>query len=125
MRFPLEKGKIRVTCTCGFSFMADPDDPGLFKDASFDLGTPAKSEKRRFFDALLSGSGNMSLKKIKTAFIQGLYNYKYKIQNFRLLPTKEKIRMIAFLAAVIVLIILILYVTFYYQKPARGSGIII
>ncbi|HOO72382.1 MAG TPA: hypothetical protein PK926_11525 [Spirochaetota bacterium] len=105
--------------------MADPDDPALFKDASFDLGTPAQSEKRKFLDALFSGSGTISLKKIKTAFIQGLYNYKYKIQNFRLLPTKEKIRMIGFLAAVIVLIVLLVYFTFYYQKPARGSGIII
>ena len=37
IRFPIDRGRIRVTCECGSTFLADPDDPSLYNDAAFDL----------------------------------------------------------------------------------------
>lgn len=82
LRFPIDRGKIKISCTCGFSFTADPDDPELYTDAEFDL-----KEK----------SGEKTSKKtgdrhIKGMLIRRILQYKYDLQNFPLLPVKEKIR---------------------------------
>ena len=37
LRFPIDKGTIKVTCNCGYSFIANPDNTDIYKDASFDL----------------------------------------------------------------------------------------
>lgn len=39
LRFPIDKGVIKVKCICGNSFFADPDKPDLYKNAQFDLSS--------------------------------------------------------------------------------------
>ena len=46
LRFPIDRGKILVRCGCGHSFVADPDDPLLYRDGRFDLGAE-RAEKRK------------------------------------------------------------------------------
>lgn len=106
LRFPLTKGKIRVTCVCGYSFTADPDDPALYRNAEFDLSekshrteTPGKHREfqfRRFFNF--------------DAVIKELYIFKYRMQNFRLLPASEQKR-ILLKVTFIMLGLLLLYFT--------------
>jgi hypothetical protein len=95
IRFPIDRGKIRVTCECGSTFLANPDDPTLYKDAAFDLKT-AEDKKSRGYPCnklllkLQESYRNFNLKEISSKTINRLFDYKYKIQNFRLLPTTEQ-----------------------------------
>lgn len=126
LRFPLEKGKIRVSCTCGFSFIADPDDPALFKNSSFDLSDgKAKPGGQGFIDRVLGALESIEPRKIKANVIRALYDFKYRIQNFRLLPTREKLKVLAVIAAVIAAALLIAFAVNYFQKPELGDGNIV
>lgn len=109
IRFPLNKGKIRVNCQCGHSFIADPDDKSLYKNGSFDLSeNPGKAKSSNsFFNRLAS------LKKtpVKESIIKNLYDAKYTMQNFKLLPTDVQKKIIlkiiiisVLLAALIILL---------------------
>ena len=42
LRFPIDSGVVKVRCRCGYSFLADPDDPQLYADATFDLSLKKK-----------------------------------------------------------------------------------
>jgi hypothetical protein len=125
LRFPIEKGKIRVTCACGQSFIADPDDPDLFANASFDLKGPGHTKaplsawlKAPFATVPAPGE-------IKKTLIAALYSFKYRIQNFSLLPSREKIRLIALLSALIALAILIVVYACRDRQAVPVDGMII
>ncbi|MCU0846336.1 MAG: hypothetical protein MUD12_00430 [Spirochaetes bacterium] len=45
LRFPIDKGKLRIKCRCGASFTADPDDPSLYRDSEFDIKPEKKKER--------------------------------------------------------------------------------
>lgn len=96
IRFPLDKGKIKVKCACGYSFIADPDDKSLYRTGKFDLN---KNNKRN----------HINLKQFPDSIIKKLFNAKYTLQNFRLLPSSEQRRIILYLIGYIVLIIGIIY----------------
>ncbi len=90
VRFPIDRGAIRVTCACGNSFLADPDDTALYEGARFDLASPGPKKKR---------SNNMPPgKTLRTLVDRGVrrgYDLAYRFQNFFLLPTREQIKLAA------------------------------
>ena len=101
LRFPIDKGKIRVRCACGHDFIADPDNPGLYTDARFDVrhDTRKRGSTFRRFGKLLE---RLDIGKTRTEIITGLLSIKYRLQNFRLLPGAEQ-RRIAFVVVIILL----------------------
>jgi hypothetical protein len=92
LRFPIDKGTIRVTCACGYSFIANPDDTGIYHDASFDLSrTRCGLKKMAPFRKWIGG---IRVKGLVPFLITGLLDVKYRFQNFRLLPAGEKKKLI-------------------------------
>lgn len=102
IRFPLDRGTIRVSCDCGYSFLADPDDRALYIDATIDL-TPGPTEPRpslREITGILIqriksvkekfSSPRIDLGHTKQIFIRRIYDAKYWIQNYHLHPDSEK-----------------------------------
>ncbi len=117
LRFPIDRGKIKISCSCGFSFTADPDSPELYKGAEFDLnGRPAEKTSEK-----LSG------KQKKEKIIQKLYQYRYDIQNFPLLPAKQKLKITAETLLVLICIgaaaALILYFRGFFSPADVGTYI--
>jgi len=105
IRFPLDRGKIRVRCVCGHAFIADPDDPALYNDGTFDLAY----KKNR--------SINLDFSAIMEKVIQSLFNFKYRIQNFGLLPSSEQRKVIITVMIVFgILLIVIFALVFYFQR---------
>ncbi len=113
LRFPIDSGKIKVQCRCGYSFVADPDDPVLYNDATFDLALKKKPKTRLSYTSI-----------IKT-IIEKLYSYWYTLGNFRLLPTKDKIKVIAIALVIILLLLLFVYYIFFWHSQTPENGIVI
>jgi hypothetical protein len=111
LRFPIDKGTIKVKCPCGYSFVANPDNSDIYKDASFDLSRSTCGLKRMTrLKRMMDGT---KFDQFAPIIINKIFDLKYKIQNFRLLPAAEKKKfLIAFgiVGAAIVGIIVILYV---------------
>jgi hypothetical protein len=95
LRFPIDKGTLRVKCACGYSFIANPDNPDMFKDASFDLSHSTCGVKK--MAPLRQALAGIKFDRIIPAIITGSLEIKYKIQNFRLLPGAEKKRIILYI----------------------------
>ncbi len=111
LRFPIDKGTIKVKCPCGYSFVANPDNSDMYKDASFDLSRSTCGLKR--MTRLKSVMDGIKLDQFVPFIINKIFDLKYKIQNFRLLPAEEKKKfLIAFsiVGAAIVGIIVMMYV---------------
>jgi len=85
----------------------------LYQGATFDLSLKKKPKK------------NLSPKSITKTLIEAIYSYWYTLGNFRLLPTKEKIKVIAIIIAIIILFVLIVYYIFLWHPQPPESGIII
>ncbi len=113
LRFPIDAGIVKVRCRCGYSFLANPDDPALYTDATFDLSLHKKS-KRAF-----------SAKSIVHTIIETMYSYWYTLGNFKILPTKDKIKIIAVAIAVILLSMIIVYYIFFTNPQPPENGIVI
>jgi len=100
LRFPIERGTIKVKCPCGCAFIADPDNTDTYKDARFDLNNkrpprPAKPP-------------------LKERVMRGIWQYKYNLQNIRLLTGKTRMNtimvtglIVLFLFSLICLIVII------------------
>ena len=102
LRFPIDKGTIRVKCSCGFDFIADPDDTEMYNNASFDLSrTTFGLKKLNSFRRAVSG---FQFGAVGPYSINKLLNAKYKIQNVKLLPDSEKKRIILIIIAVMAII---------------------
>ena len=84
LRFPIDKGKLKVKCQCGYSFVADPDDTKLYRKGHFDLKNKSTLNKKFNFDQIIP------------KLIKKFYNIKYKLQNFKLLPTSEQKKIILY-----------------------------
>ena len=78
LRFPIDKGKIKVKCQCGYFFIADPDDTKLYKKGNFDIKEKLRKKKEFNLDHIIR------------QLIEKIYDLKYKLQNFKLLPTSEQ-----------------------------------
>ena len=124
LRFPIDKGTIKVTCNCGYSFIANPDNTDIYENASFDLSHTTGSLKK--MTPLRSALSTIQFDQIIPAMINRFLAVKYKIQNFRLLPgaEKKKIALILFLscAGVIGVIVTIYLLT---RMSDTGGTIII
>ncbi|HSV96000.1 MAG TPA: hypothetical protein VLM75_03590 [Spirochaetota bacterium] len=124
LRFPIDKGTIRVRCACGHGFIADPDNPALYTNARFDVkhgkrGKGAASSRFRDF------FGRMYIGKIREAIIIGLLSIKYKLQNFRLLPVVEQRRITAIVVIILLAIVLLGYLLCGRGAVPKGSDIFI
>lgn len=111
LRFPIDKGTIKVKCPCGYTFVADPDNTDMYKDATFDLSHTTCGLKR--MTRLKSFMAGKRFDQLFPFIINRIYDFKYKFQNFRLLPTAEKKKFLitfSIVGAAIVGIIVILYV---------------
>jgi hypothetical protein len=121
LRFPIDKGTIKVKCNCGYSFIANPDDTGIYKDASFDLSHTKGTLKK--MTPLRSAIDQMRFDQIIPALINKFLDVRYKIQNFRLLPDAEKKKIMLVLvlsfAGVISVIITIYYLTHLSDSPGK------
>jgi hypothetical protein len=111
IRFPIDKGTIRVKCTCGYNFIANPDDTGIYRDASFDLSHTTPGLKK--MTPLRRWIGDIRVRGFVSFLITGALNLKYKIQNFSLLPDVEKKKIVLaflFIGAGIIGLIVTLYI---------------
>jgi len=98
LRFPIDKGKIKINCACGYSFLADPDDPSIYKKAKFDIKPETGGLLRKNWKKKVS---EIDSEKIKSRIINDLLQFKYDLQNFKLLPSSRKKKIIAIIAAII------------------------
>ncbi len=111
VRFPIDKGKIRVRCTCGYDFIADPDEPALYKNARFDLRHDEKN-KPGLYQHLRKRLERVDIGKTPETLITGLLSIKYKLQNFRLLPAAEQRRITVIAVIIILALVLLGYLLF-------------
>jgi hypothetical protein len=123
LRFPVDKGKIKVNCACGRSFIADPDDTALYRGSVFDIRS--RSRDNAFNRKIKEVAGR--LKKFGSApsargIIGAVYGFKYKMQNFRLLPAKEQRNIVLFLSFMAMLLIFLIYL-FVSGWPNPGNSI--
>ncbi len=92
LRFPIDKGIIKVKCNCGYSFIANPDNTDIYKNASFDLSHTTGSLKK--MAPLKSAIDSIRFDQFIPSLINKFLAVKYKTQNFRLLPDAEKKKII-------------------------------
>ncbi|HQO38951.1 MAG TPA: hypothetical protein PK986_00635 [Spirochaetota bacterium] len=108
IRFPLDRGRIKVSCRCGYTTLIDPDDTALYKSGEFDLKTQNQDPGRSsgFFDSL-----NSLLDKFTWhSFINELLEIKYKLQNIKHLPDRERNKIVVFMLALIIIIAAVIYI---------------
>lgn len=124
LRFPIDKGTIKVTCNCGYSFIANPDNTDIYKDASFDLSHTTGTLKK--MAPLKSAIDSLRFDQIIPSMINKFLDLKYKVQNFRLLPDAEKTKILLLLflsCAGLIGVIVIIYLLNSMAEP--GGKIII
>jgi hypothetical protein len=98
LRFPIDKGTIRIKCSCGYDFIANPDNTAIYDNAVFDLSySRCALKKMSRFTRAMEG---IRLNQIVPALITTAFELKYKLQNFRLLPDVEKKKIILVFAIV-------------------------
>ncbi|HOP62578.1 MAG TPA: hypothetical protein PK358_10745 [Spirochaetota bacterium] len=102
LRFPLDKGKIKIRCHCGYETVIDPDDTSLYRKGRFDL-KPGKTEKK---NKASKNSFNITIQNL----IRALYNIKYSIQNLKHMPDRERNRIMLIILLPLLLLAAILYV---------------
>lgn len=110
IRFPLDKGRIKVTCTCGYSFLADPDDTNIYRNGEFELKSKKSSVMGLFSRIERLFSSSSTEKFTWDHIINRVLKIKYKLQNFRLLPTVEQKKILTIILAVIIIIIVVILI---------------
>jgi len=118
LRFPIDKGTIKVTCNCGYSFVANPDNTDIYKDASFDLSHTTGTLKK--MTPLKSAIDSLRFDQIIPSMINKFLDLKYKVQNFRLLPGAEKMKILLLLflsCAGLIGVIVIIYILNSMAEP--------
>ncbi len=104
VRFPIDEGIIQVTCRCGNSFRADPDDPALYRDGRFDLeGKKKPSPLKKIIP------DSRTLRKLPGRIVNSFLNLKYDTQNLPLLTDRDRFMVIIRLVAVGTLLFLIIF----------------
>ncbi|MCL1910731.1 MAG: hypothetical protein FWG13_00795 [Leptospirales bacterium] len=108
LRFPIDRGIIRVKCLCGYSFTLDPDDTGIYKDARFDLSANA-------------GRGAQPSRKppLKERVMRGIWQYRYNLQNISLLTGKARRNVIIVTALIVLFFLSILCLILILMTPPQ------
>ena len=104
LRFPIDKGIIKVSCQCGSDMIIDPDNTELYKDGKFDLASDSKKRQNKNF--IKSFTNKINFRKI----INSLLELKYKLQNISLMPDRERNRALLYLFFIIIILIFLLYI---------------
>lgn len=112
LRFPIDKGRIKVKCPCGHSFTADPDDTVLYNNSEFDLTSAGSSAGKSRLGALSQTIKQFKADQIIGIIISGLYNLKYKLQNYKLLSSSERRKLTIILISILVILIMIIFCYF-------------
>lgn len=107
LRFPLDKGKIKIRCGCGHEAVIDPNDTSLYKKGRFDLKSQDSSKNKKKKPVKKTGSLFD-----KDKVIRKLYDVRYALQNFKHLPDREKLRILLLILLPVLLFILIIYAFF-------------
>ncbi len=123
LRFPIDKGTIRVKCSCGYNFVADPDNTEMYNNASFDLSRTTFGLKK--LNSLRRAVSGLQFSNFGPYAINKFLNAKYKIQNFKLLPDSEKRQIIITLFLVIAVIAGIMALLFFSSFICGPKKIII
>ena len=80
LRFPIDRGKIQVRCSCGYQFIANPDNSKLYNDAKFDLSYDIRrGQKRQDSIDIKKFFYNLRLNELFPKIIERLLNFKYKL----------------------------------------------
>ncbi len=85
LRFPIDRGKIKIRCTCGYTEIVDPDSKVLYREGKFDLG---HEDRQSTFTGLKERLSRITLKKM----INQLLDFKYRLQNYRYMVDDERIK---------------------------------
>lgn len=101
-----------MKCACGYSFLADPDNPQLYKNSRFDLNY--KRVKKR-----IRNKEGSFIPGIISIFINRLINFKYKLQNFRLLPSAEQNKIITIIGLIVIILLIISLIYFFCPVPKK------
>jgi hypothetical protein len=97
LRFPIDRGIIKVSCQCGSDMIIDPDNTELY------LAGDKKPGKTENFKK--SFRKKVNFKKI----VNSLLEFKYKVQNISLMPDRDRNRLLLSLFTLILLLIFLLY----------------
>jgi len=104
LRFPINRGIIKVKCPCGYSFVADPDNTGIYKDARFDLANERPPRKPS----------------LKERAIREIWQYRYNLQNIRLLTGETRRNTIIVTGLIVLFLFSIIYLIFFFvTAPGR------
>lgn len=107
LRFPIDRGIIRISCQCGHSLLINPDDTELYKEGKFDLKKDGADKNSRGLFSSLKADFN---KKINySSIINSILELKYKLQNISLMPDAERNKLIFSFFLIAALIIFLLY----------------
>ena len=98
LRFPIDKGTIRIRCSCGNIFIVNPDDTAIYNNAVFDLSSSKCVLKK--MAPLTRALAGIKFNQIIPAIIRGILKWKYRLQNFRLLPDDEKRKIILIITVI-------------------------
>lgn len=103
LRFPIDKGTIKVKCPCGYVFTADPDNTNIYKNARFDLNNKRPPDKPPLKDKIM----------------RGIWQYKYNFQNIRLLTGKTRLTTIIVMGLIILFLLSIVCLIIILAAPQR------
>lgn len=108
LRFPIDRGVIKISCQCGSSMIINPDDTELYKEGKFDLTGDKKENKNKRFTASLKSAINKKFS--YSRMINSLLELKYKLQNLSVMPDKERNKILLSILFIIVILIFFLYI---------------
>jgi hypothetical protein len=119
IRFPIDRGVIKVKCPCGYAFTADPDKRELYINAAIDARPSAGTGRAA---SLFKSLREADLSAIKLRLINSLLDFKYSVQNFRLLPNSERAMIALKLAAAAAPFIILAYLVWRYASASSPAG---
>jgi len=110
LRFPIDRGIIKISCQCGHSLLVNPDDTELYKEGKFDLKKDGGDKNNRgLFSSFKSLKADFKKKVNYSSIINSLLELKYKLQNISLMPDAERNKLIMWFILITMVIIFLLY----------------
>ncbi len=107
LRFPIDRGIIKISCRCGHSLLVNPDDTELYKEGKFDLKKDGADKNKR---GLFSSFKADFKKKVNySSIINSILELKYKLQNISLMPDAERNKLIFAFASITAVLVFLLY----------------